>query len=103
MRFIEDAGDVVGTEIKIVYAGDHFQGALQFAEGTRGRLVLVNVIQEGSAVRFAVPDDSELPGSFTGKVCDGLLRGTFHFKDGGTEAVVLRRGRVTGTEQRIHG
>ena len=23
MRFIEDAGDVVGTGIKIVYAGDH--------------------------------------------------------------------------------
>jgi len=93
MRVIEDAGDVVGTEIKMVYAEDHFQGELQFAEGTPGRPVLVNVIQEGSAVTSAVPHDSELPGSFTGEVSDGLLRGTFHFKDGGTEAIVLRRGK----------
>ena len=92
MHFVEETGGVVGTEITIVYAGDHCQGALQFAESTPGRLVVVNVIQEGSAGRF-VPDDSELPGSFTGMVSDGLLRGTFHFKDGGTEAIVPRRGK----------
>jgi hypothetical protein len=35
MHLIEEAGDVLGFELKIVFTGGRFQGALQIAE--RGR------------------------------------------------------------------
>jgi len=91
--FIEEAGDVLGTEIRIAYAGDGFQGVVQMAEGAPGRLMLVDVVQSGNDIRFELPADNELPGSFRGKISNGWLRGEFRFKNGFIEKVALRRGK----------
>jgi len=93
MRYVPDAGDVIGTEIKIVFTGKGFQGALQIAEGSPGALMLVEVEQKGNSISFSIPEDSPYAGTFHGSISGGVLRGDFQFKTGGSQAVVLRKGK----------
>lgn len=93
MRYIQESGDVLGTEIKIVFTGSDYQGALQIAEGAPGRLILVDVAVRGSAIQFSIPDGTQYPGSFSGEIDNGWLRGEFRFKSGGGEKVALHRGK----------
>ena len=93
MHYIEESGDVLGTEVKIVFTGFNYQGALQIAEGPPGQLSLVDIAVKGSSIQFSIPDGSGYPGSFNGVVTDGWLRGTFHFKSGGEAKVALHRGK----------
>jgi hypothetical protein len=93
MRYVSEAGDVIGTEIKIVFTGSRFQGALQIAEGVPGELILVDVEQKANSVSFSIPESSPYPGSFAGAISGGALRGEFRFKSGGSAKVVLRRGK----------
>lgn len=95
MSYIEEAGDVIGYEIKIVFTGSKFQGALQIAEGVPGELMLVDIKVVGTNISFTIPDGSPYPGQFSGTIENGLLKGTFSFKNGGggSETVELRRGR----------
>ena len=93
MRYVPDAGDVIGTEIKIVFTGKGFQGALQIAEGSPGTLMLVEVEQKGNSISFSIPEDSPYAGAFHGSISGSVLRGDFQFKTGGSQAVVLRKGK----------
>ena len=84
MRYIRDAGDVIGTEVWIVYAG-HFYATVQIAEGFPSVPVVVPVEVTGSNVRFEirrslfdqdgkpVPDDVTV---FNGTVTKRGLSGT---------------------------
>jgi len=94
MSYIEDAGDVVGYEIKIVFIGDGFQGALQIAEGVPGKLILVEVQSPDTKVSFSIPDSSgPYAGQFVGTIEGSVLKGEFRFKDGGSDKVELKRGK----------
>jgi len=93
MHYIAEAGDVLGTEIKIVYAGDHYQGALQFAEGAPGELIIVDVESKENSIQFAIPDGNPYAGNFSGKIKNGWLRGAFRFKSGGEGKVALHKGK----------
>lgn len=93
MSYIQNAGDVIGYEIKIVFTGGRFQGALQIAEGVPGDLILVDIETKGSSITFAIPDGNTYAGRFSGAVEDGWLKGKFSFKSGGEETVALRRGK----------
>ncbi len=91
MQYIEEAGDVVGYEIKIVFTGTSFQGAMQIAEGVPGPLIVVEVEAEGEQIRFSIPDSSTYAGEFTGTVEKGFLKGELRFKSGATEKLKLPR------------
>jgi hypothetical protein len=93
MRFVPGAGDVIGHELKIVVTRGGYQGALQMAEGAPGRLVVVDIKVGGTKIRFEVPETSPDSGYFEGTIRDGVLRGEFHFKDGGSEKVELKKGK----------
>jgi len=93
MAYIQEAGDVIGYEIKIVFTGGRFQGALQIAEGIPGDLILVDIEAKGSSITFVIPDSNPYAGRFSGAVENGWLRGKFSFKSGGEETVALRRGK----------
>jgi hypothetical protein len=93
MSYIQEAGDVIGYEIKIVFTGGRFQGALQIAEGVPGDLILVDIEAKGSSITFAIPDGVPYAGRFSGSVENGMLKGEFTFKSGGKETVALRRGK----------
>jgi hypothetical protein len=93
IHFVKEAGDVLGYEIKIVYAGDAYQGALQFAEGAPTELVIVKIHKDGNRISFSIPEDNPNAGQFQGSVSTESLQGEFLFKSGGVEKVTLRRGK----------
>jgi hypothetical protein len=94
MYYNEEAGDVLGEELKIVDTrGGHYQGALQFADGEPGPLILVNINVSGKHVSFAMPDIDSNGGSFSGTLEKGLIRGDFQFKQGAVKNVVLKKGK----------
>lgn len=94
MSYIEEAGDVVGEELKIVVVqGGCYQGALQFAEGEPEGLLVVNIEVKGNAISFAVPAGDTHAGRFSGTVSGGALHGEFRFERGGVEKVTLKKGK----------
>ena len=92
MYYNKEGGDVLGTEIKIVFGAGSYQGTLQIAEGEPSGLVVVQVKAEGNKIAFSIPDDNPYAGQFEGIVSAESLQGEFRFKGGGSEKVKLRRG-----------
>lgn len=92
LRYHQEAGDLVGTEIFIFFAGDSGYFALvQCSPGYPGAPVLVPVNVMGTRVSFNLPvvSGSHCPtASFVGKISQKELRGEFN-NDG--EAYVLPR------------
>ena len=67
LRYVEESGDLVGTEIRIAAAGDGYQAVVQFAEGSPGELTIANVTfapagDEQSALNFDLPATSPYAG-----------------------------------------
>jgi len=56
MAYIPEAGDVLGTEVWIVYAGDHYYATVQIAEGWPEPPVVGPVTVSGRTVRFPAPE-----------------------------------------------
>src|SRR6266849_10924659 len=54
MRYIADAGDVLGTEVWIVYGGQRYYATVQVAEGAPSAPVVVPVEVSGWKVRFTI-------------------------------------------------
>ena len=86
MRFIEDAGDVLGTEVRIVKTAEGYQGMVQFAEGHPDPLSLAVVSfgnEDAVSMRFQDSDKahrkSYFPTSFEGHITKTGLEGVFRF------------------------
>jgi hypothetical protein len=54
MRYIEGPGDVLGTEVWIVYARGKFWATVQMAEGAPEPPVVVPVEVSGSTIKFSI-------------------------------------------------
>lgn len=93
MHYIQEAGDILGTEIKIVFTGSKFQAAIQIAEGEPGDLIVVDVVRNKDSIQFALPAESAYEGKFSGTIANGFLRGEFLFKNGGSDKVALKKGK----------
>ena len=93
MQYIAEAGDVVGYELRIAFAGGRLHGVLQIAEGVPSDLMLVEITQRGSSVAFTVPEGGPYACEFRGEVIKGSLHGTFRFKNGGEVTVTLPKGK----------
>jgi hypothetical protein len=93
MTFNREGGDVLGQEIKIVVTNKGYEGALQFAEGGPSELVVVSIKIDGTKISFKVPDGSLGAGDFSGSIQNGVIKGTFRFKSGASEDIVLRKGK----------
>jgi len=93
MYFNEEGGDLLGQELKIVLTRRGYQGALQFAEGGPGGLIIVDVHINGNKISFTIPETAPEAGRFSGTLTNGVIRGIFSFKEGGEEKVELRRGK----------
>ncbi len=96
MHYIEEAGDVIGTEVWIVYARGSYWATVQVAEGAPEPPVVVPVRVSGQRVSFSVtepvvgPDGRPAPGlvlKFDGTATEAALRGIF-----AGERVSLKRG-----------
>lgn len=93
LHYIEEAGDLLGEEIKIVPGSPDYQGAFQVAQGAPEKLIVVDIKVDGAKIRFTIPDSSSYAGEFTGEVENAVLKGQFRFKSGASEKVELPRGK----------
>jgi hypothetical protein len=92
LKYIPEAGDLLGTEIFIVYGGDsgHF-AFIQCSEGWPGRPVLVGAKIEGTRVELSAHHDNESQcpkAKFIGTITRSGLKGTF---EGQLEPTTLPR------------
>jgi len=55
LRYVEEAGDVVGTVIAITQRGNEFEVDYQEAEGEPGKVVHVPAVVEGATISFQLP------------------------------------------------
>lgn len=89
-RYVEEAGDVVGMGVFIVWSSNglksSFNALVQTAEGMPGTPVLVKVTVNGSDIEFSLPGDDGAVTVFKGTVSKKGLAGTF-----GDEKVMLKR------------
>lgn len=87
MRLIPENGDLLGTEIWIVYARNRHWATVQLAEGEPGKPLVVPVEVTGTKIRFTFPlelyhsDGSRAPDRlfrFEGEVSRAGLAGMFN-------------------------
>ena len=89
MRYIKEAGDVVGTEIFVTYSVDQYWAQVQFAEGSPFDPMLVKANVVGNKLSFDFPAESPiLRGHFEAELRrDGLMGGI----DGARDTFNLKR------------
>ena len=88
-RYIEEAGDVIGTEIEIIFSGGAYRGTVQIAEGVPGTPIPISIHVSGKKISFSISDPSPFAGQFRGEIKRGVLKGKFSFKNGAMETVRL--------------
>lgn len=76
MYYNEEGGDLLGTEIFIVYSRDGFYALYQASEGDPDAPQLLPVKADGAAISFTVPSRGAY-GEFNGAVTPYELTGTF--------------------------
>jgi hypothetical protein len=91
LAYHEEAGDLVGMEIKIIPLDGGFQGAVLLSEGEPRAMVLVSVAVQGTDVRFQMSGEGLPEWSFVGRVTPTQLVGKISYAEGGVEDVVLSR------------
>src|SRR6267378_2549320 len=80
MHYVSDAGDVIGTEIKIVFTGTDFEGALQIAVGSPSLITV------------------RTPGTFAAPFLAGRCEVTFNSRRVAARLWCCAGARVIGTE-----
>lgn len=95
MRYVREAGGVIGTEVWISYARDQYWACVETAEGEPNPPEVVAVDVSGSKIKFTImkqrvdQNQNLLPEQrmdFTGTVSAAGITGTFNGQD-----VVLKR------------
>jgi hypothetical protein len=82
LHFVKEAGDIVGTEIFIMFSNEGLFALVQCAEGSPSAPVLVPVMASGAEISFKVPADSKSHcsgGEFNGRVTRASLQGQWTF------------------------
>jgi hypothetical protein len=95
LEYNEEAGDLLGVEIKLVpWTEGHYRAAVLIAEGSPTRFVIVDVSVRDGIVKFTVPATdlhSEDGFEFRGKVVKANLTGTITYASGTKEQVTVRK------------
>ncbi|MDZ4339943.1 MAG: hypothetical protein U1B94_06985 [candidate division NC10 bacterium] len=94
LEYHKGAGDLLGTEIKIVPTRRGYQGALQIAEGGPSELMVVDVFFEKDVIKFEIPKAYAVYGGakFEGKIDGKGIKGAFRYEThmGDAEYLVRR-------------
>src|ERR1044071_1919468 len=78
LRYVEEAGDLVGMEVFISYSRDGYHATVQIAEGVMFAPVFVDVQVKGSNIEFIIPGKSgESVKRYKGRVTARGLTGKF--------------------------
>jgi len=76
MGFVEESGDVVGTEITILFGGNTYWVLYHEAEGQPAEPKLVKAKVNGTSIEFTVQGLSGKPRIFKGKITKSNLTGS---------------------------
>ncbi len=77
LRYNSEAGDLLGTEIFIVFTGNGYAAFFQHWEGGAAPPVVVSVKVDGTRVSFAVPAPSDGEGVYEARIANGGLEGVW--------------------------
>ena len=89
LEYNEEGGDLLGWEVIIVFGGDRHYAIVQSAEGSPSRPEVVVLAVSGSKISFTLEDGS----TFSGVIGKRGIKGSFKHRLGGTEDVLLKRGK----------
>jgi hypothetical protein len=91
VHYIEEAGDLLGMEIKIIPLGERYQAAVFVCEGSVGPMRVVDLRVRGTTIAFDVRESEDAAWSFAGTVSAKSLKGIVTHSLGGRESVTLQR------------
>lgn len=78
MKYVKNAGDLVGVEIFLVNTSDGYHIVFQSAEGGAASVpVVVRASVSGNRIEFTLPENTSFPGKFTGRIEKGQIVGAF--------------------------
>ncbi len=89
LRYVEEAGDLLGYEVWIVPSNEGYFAVVQIAEGYPAPPEVVLVTVKGNQLEFALENGLR----FQGTIDQSGLRGTFHSQSLGHQKVFLKRGK----------
>lgn len=84
LKYNQEAGDLLGVELKIVPIRRGYQGALQIAEGGPSEVIVVDILIQKDRISFQIPASYSLYGgaAFEGRVDSKGITGRFTWKTG---------------------
>jgi len=94
LHYHQEAGDLLGTEVRIVRTARGYQAAVQISEGSPSSLYLADATIRENQISFTLEDAEPYSGGiFTGIISSTGLTGTLRFPSGGKDAIDLKRGK----------
>ena len=95
MYYNRDGGDLLGTELKIVFTSKGYQGVIQFGHGGASPLMIVEIKVNGNKIQFDIPltQPPLYPTHFEGTVDATGLKGIFRIGTIEGESVILKRSK----------
>jgi len=86
----EEGGDLLGTELRIVFTSNGYQGTIQIAEGTPSKLMFITPVFKERNISFLI-DDESYKGRFEGKYTELGIEGKISYEGGGESVERLPR------------
>ena len=77
LAYNQEGGDVLGTELFIVFSRQGYYVFFQSSEGEPSVPMVVKAKVSGSNITFALPPEADPRGEFVGKITDNELVGSF--------------------------
>ncbi len=94
LAYHDEAGDLLGTEIRIVRTREGYQAAVQIAEGSPSALYLTDATFRENQIAFTLKEAGQYSGgTFNGTIAPTGLTGSLKFPSGGEMKLNLKRGR----------
>ncbi|MES2296642.1 MAG: hypothetical protein V4582_06340 [Pseudomonadota bacterium] len=91
-EFNKEGGDLLGLEIKIVPAGEHFEAVVQSAQGEPGALFLATATCSKGRITISIPKQPDRPFvSLEGVVSKNGIKAQLNYEGGSVEKIFVPR------------
>ena len=92
LEYHQEAGDLLGVELRIVWTNQGYQGTIQIAEGGAGNLILLkNINIENENIEFVFDYNTGRKATFEGVIYADGIKGEIEYDTGGMMKLKLKR------------